>query len=274
MNGDFNNGNDTESSSALGQPKPLKSDLLHKKKAAFLKLKIQHAKQKKASLERARRQALVPVNALLKAGNDSLLIRSIDLTNEKVRFRKIASDTNAAPYDGGIDLDEDLAAPACESSNLLKRKREIESKLIHAKAKRLRLEQQQQPFLDTLDGTKETDLPPLRATREELLKRRKEVEKSKAVTHVNYLVAKLDHQKLEQEQMLIETDSQLNETKLDIETSQKRLDEIDRNAATLTVRQLIVQNQISQYVAKLVEARRKLHEYRVAKQQPAHLAID
>jgi hypothetical protein len=99
-------------------------------------------------------------------------------------------------------------------------------------------------------------------SREELLRRHKEAERKKAITLCRNVIAKHEALEAEQSMKLKETKTALEEAQSELDANSKEISDTQQSIATLRLRKQAVESLMSEYVAKLVDARRALHEHR------------
>lgn len=107
----------------------------------------------------------------------------------------------------------------------------------------------------------------LKPTREQLLQRRQQVERAKARQHYRLLVAKQQHLQRQQAAQLRRTSQELEQNQIELEQNQQELAQTDATIEDLTARQKVLAKLVDEHVAKLVAARKRLHERKQALQQ-------
>jgi hypothetical protein len=95
----------------------------------------------------------------------------------------------------------------------------------------------------------------------------KEAERTKAITYYKHLVAKQEIVLAEQRTKLEETSEALTKTEEEIAENRNLVDKSDREILTLETRRRILDDMIADYVSKLVDARRRLHDHKQGKLQ-------
>jgi chromosome segregation ATPase len=99
-------------------------------------------------------------------------------------------------------------------------------------------------------------------SREELLRRHKEAERKKAITLCRNVIAKHEALEAEQAAKLKETKASLEQAQRELDENSKEIADTQQGIATLRLRKQAVESLMSEYVTKLVDARRALHEHR------------
>jgi len=186
-----------------------------------------------------------------------------------------------------------------ESLALTARKVQLQQRLVEAKEKRQRLEEaavtaahnpqhcpQAQPTSGPKDGTEtggvhqkegnglatsavqHTQPPPSKAlSREELLKRKEEAQRTNAISHLRHILLKQGRLKAEQASDMQQTAANLASCETDLRSSKKQLEETKRNVQTLAARKEVLDALMAKHVSELVKKRKSLHDYKVMKQQ-------
>lgn len=233
---------------------------------------------------------LHPIHALLKGSGESLFVRNIAGPDHKVRFGVTKLDYDSSfdeepesepseklePHESmsessskksDLSSQDELKANLHQSIMLLKKKLEAKNKLLDLKErKRKRLEEEQAAAAVMMTSSSSEQAESLdsdgKVRREELLKQKKDVERSKAVTYYKHLVAKQENVLAEQKSKLEETAEALAKTEEEIAENKVLIDKADRDLLTLVTRRKILDDMIADYVVKLVDARKSLHDHK------------
>lgn len=239
--------------------------LVTQKAAAQAKLK-QALLAKKRALEKARlsaAQALQPIHALLKGNDWNVHVGSTGLDEDKVRFVQVdtpePSEACLQPEGDWIVEVPNADSTLQESMMLIQRRIEIHRKLAEAKQRKSVLEEQR----DLAIQQAVDDEKPL--NREELLKRRNEVERKKAVTQLVNFIVKQENLKRDQEVQLQETTQALTQMQVELEEKGAQLGTTEQELRDLKAQQQVLKDLVSEYVQKLLNARERLHQYQQAK---------
>jgi chromosome segregation ATPase len=99
-------------------------------------------------------------------------------------------------------------------------------------------------------------------SREDLLKRHREAERKKAITVCRNLVAKHEALEATQSAKLKETNVALEQARKELDENQRDIEAAQHTIETLRLRKQAVQSLIGEYVTKLVDTRRALHEHK------------
>ena len=210
---------------------------------------------KKHALQRALPASLpklTPITAL--AGDASLFIQYIDTTLEKTAF---------------VVTPELLPEESPSHEHLRKRKRELQSELSQAKEKQQRLSQSESVMINR-DATQialpdEPGQPPL--TRDELMKRHREAERKRVITHLKNVAAKFDHQYAVQKMRLTETEQALQQVEDELNKKKQLAAKVDQDIIVLDKRRDVVQDLIAKQMCQLIDARKRLHDYKQGEQR-------
>ena len=228
-----------------------------------LKAKRRVLKAKKDALERARKkseQIPGPIHALLKGGNDSLLVTQINASGatEKVYFAMtrlldgITRDWELAP------ADDQNSPDLLQSISLLKRKQDVEARLVEARERQRLAEAHLKNKQDLHRNVQETTGVKVgrTLTRDDLLRRRKVAERKKAITHFRHLVAKQENLEQEQNQKLQQILGDVGVAEKEACDHEAKLQHAKDNVLVCTQQCQVLADMIADYVSKLVDARK------------------
>jgi hypothetical protein len=223
--------------------------------------------------ERVRRkfqQTLRPINALLKGGNASLLIRNIS-TSGPAKLVRFSDCTMPDLETDDIDIEKKQLSSALPSSlsspplqrrmDLLKRKIELQKRLVEAKDRAKLLEQNQiDASKSVVPSTVNDEMN--KPSRLELLERKKNAERKRVRAQTAHLLLKQKH-------LLEEQDVQIEQTKLSIEDYNNEITTMKAELAAsalhvedLTMRRRVLRELKGKAVAKQIQFRQQLHELR------------
>jgi hypothetical protein len=264
---------------------------------------------KKQALERAReasRSSLRPISALLKGAKHDLVLTNIRQSgpNELVDFcttRLLEADDS-----GNSEMDESMSdsldwnkaeveeegkektatedaergeqtkrdnAKSSLQQNIvaLKRKLELQTKIVQAKGKQQRL-QQEQLNREQQENAVETDVveieanePVINLSRQELEKRRDEATRHHSVTYFKHLISKQEHLLAEQQAQIQTTGTALKECDDELDAEQSALRMAEQDTVRLTARGEVLDQMMVETTTKLIQARQKLHTYKLTR---------
>jgi hypothetical protein len=266
-------------------PECRKTSLNHFRAEAKTKLRIALLAKKQA-LEEARegivlqqgskrvrrkfQQTLRPINALLKGGNASLLIRNIS-TSGPAKLVRFSDCTMPDLETDDIDIEKKQISSALPSSlsspplqrrmDLLKRKIELQKRLVEAKDRAKLLEQNQiDASKSVVPSTVNDEMN--KPSRLELLERKKNAERKRVRAQTAHLLLKQKH-------LLEEQDVQIEQTKLSVEDYNNEITTMKAELAAsalhvedLTMRRRVLRELKGKAVAKQIQFRQQLHELR------------
>ncbi|GKY98112.1 hypothetical protein MPSEU_000769000 [Mayamaea pseudoterrestris] len=261
-----------------------------KAELAKAQAKLREALQEKKQFLQARKMSLDRKQLLstpdhskyksLRGSTDSLLIKNIDTTDEKTCFLEVAKLLPAAKPNAK-DASHEL---------LLKRKLELENALARAKEKRRRLtERNTSDVTEKSTGNEAAHVidncnvqepsshetfavsavaaaaaaaipPPSAPSRDELLQRRKELERKSTLLHFQNLVAKQRDELAIQTKELDETEQLLAQAEPELAEKMALSRALDQDVVSLAARRDVVHEKLTESVGQLVDLRRRKHE--------------
>jgi hypothetical protein len=115
---------------------------------------------------------------------------------------------------------------------------------------------------------------PAKPSREEILKRHREAERKKVITVCRNLVAKYEALEASQSARLKETNSALEEARKELNENQRDIEAAKQAVETVRVRKQAVESLIGEYVTKLVDTRRALHDHKTQLEQEQQQGVD
>jgi len=166
-----------------------------------------------------------------------------------------------------------------ENMVLLKRKLELQSKIVEAKEKKQQLQLQQQEREKVTTDTKATTGEESSAAanananarnstailnREELEKRRDVAARHRSITHFKHLISKQEHLLAEQDATIQSSREALEECQQEYAATQLELRKTNSNILRFQARGQVVDQSMAETTSKLIQARQKLHNYKVA----------
>jgi chromosome segregation ATPase len=105
---------------------------------------------------------------------------------------------------------------------------------------------------------------PRKLIREELLKRKQEVKRLRAISQVKHLLSKQEQLKSEQERDMQKTAASYQECKDEITAVQNQISQLERSIQVIGSRKEVLEELLAENAATLVEKRRALHELKDA----------
>jgi hypothetical protein len=157
----------------------------------------------------------------------------------------------------------------------LKRKLALQTKIVEAKEKkqRLQLEQEKKENQEKerqenpveMDDTETEATGPVTTTlsRQELEKRRDEATRHHSVTYFKHLISKQEHMLAEQQDKIGATKTALTECNDELEAEQSALCTSEQEDLRLTARGEVLDDMMAETTAKLIQARQRLHTYKM-----------
>ena len=113
-------------------------------------------------------------------------------------------------------------------------------------------------------AVEQTQPPPSKTlTREELLKRKEEAQRTNAVSHLRHILLKQERLKAEQASDMQQTAANLASCETELSASKKQLEETKQNIQTLAARKEVLDALTAKHVSELVKKRKSLHDYKV-----------
>jgi len=266
---------------SLAEAKAKLRKALMAKKTALLKKKQTTRQEMSNDKSWGNNHDLEPISALRKGANDCLIFTDIANSGpkEKVYFvdRIGAFRAEMEALGWGVVNDEEkltssTAAPCNASSSDTEapnraatqhKLAQLQKQLELAKSKKERLERQVSKDDEETTGLIAQSLVDTsKMTRQELLERRRQVERQKVLLHYKHLVAKQETLLLEQQAKQEETLIMVNQTTKRLQEAKQEMQQAKTKSRQVVKRRQALDELYSSYVDQLMSARKKLRDYK------------
>ena len=264
------------------------------KAQAKLREQLQNKKkillEQTASVDRARvvMAPIPPIRAILDRDSESMIIRNVDMSDVLTAFLPIATLTSGMGFSHKLllkrkrALESKLARQEAKRQRLAERQGNttVSESVLEPdhkdtwKRKSLSRKETVSTSLNQVQNVDQGDdantndkaigvtasSKAARSTRNELVQRRKELERNAIILQFKHMVERDKHEYLVQSKNLQETEHLLSETLPQLEMKKSRAQTLDKEISTLTTRRDVLQRKVSSTSAELRAARNRRYE--------------